>query len=42
VLPRGPQTTRAAWQFRDLTEEERTRLAGIADDFAGVQLRPCP
>lgn len=42
VLPRGPQSTRAAWQFRDLTEEERTRLAGIADDFAGVQLRPCP
>jgi hypothetical protein len=42
VLPRGPQTTRAAWQFRNITNEERTRLAGIADDFAGVQLRPCP
>lgn len=41
VLPRGPQSTRAAWQFRNLTNEERTRLAGIADDFAGVQLRSC-
>lgn len=42
VLPRGPQTTRAAWQFRDLTEEERKRVAGIADDFTGVQVRACP
>lgn len=41
VLPRGPQGTRAAWQFRDLTPDERSRVAGIADDFAGVQLRPC-
>ena len=41
VLPRGPQGTRAAWQFRNLTEEERTRLAGIADDFSGVQLSQC-
>ena len=41
VLPRGPQGTRAAWQFRDLTPDERARVAGIADDFAGVQLRPC-
>lgn len=41
VLPRGPQSTRAAWQFRDITNEERTRLAGIADDFAGVQLSQC-
>ncbi|MEW6761347.1 MAG: SPOR domain-containing protein [Pseudomonadota bacterium] len=41
VLPRGPQSTRAAWQFRNITNEERTRLAGIADDFAGVQLSQC-
>ncbi|MCC2971299.1 SPOR domain-containing protein [Massilia sp. IC2-476] len=41
VLPRGPQGTRAAWQFRDLTTGERAQVAGIADDFAGVQLRPC-
>ena len=41
VLPRGPQTTRAGWQFRDLTEEERKRVADIADDFAGVQVRAC-
>lgn len=41
VLPRGPQGTRAAWQFRDLTPDERSRVAGIADDFAGVQLRQC-
>ncbi|VXB52907.1 SPOR domain-containing protein [Massilia sp. 9I] len=41
VLPRGPQGTRATWQFRDLTAEERSRVAGIADDFAGVELRAC-
>ncbi len=41
VLPRGPQTTRAAWQFRDLTEDERKRMVDIADDFAGVQVRAC-
>lgn len=41
VLPRGPQGSRAAWQFRDLTPDERKRVAGIADDFAGAQLRPC-
>ena len=41
VLPRGPQGTRTAWQFRDLTPDERARVAGIADDFAGVQLRRC-
>lgn len=42
VLPRGPQGTRAAWRFRDLTPDERAQVAGIADDFAGVQVRPCP
>ncbi len=41
VLPRGPQGTRATWQFRDLTAEERSRVAGIADDFAGIELRAC-
>jgi hypothetical protein len=41
VLPRGPQGTRATWRFRDLTPSERERVAGIADDFTGVQLRPC-
>lgn len=41
VLPRGPQGTRAAWEFRDLTPDERSRVADIADDFAGVQLRAC-
>ncbi|SFC61727.1 SPOR domain-containing protein [Massilia yuzhufengensis] len=41
VLPRGPQGARSVWQFRNLTAEERGRVAGIADDFSGVQLRPC-
>ncbi|MFC0251440.1 SPOR domain-containing protein [Massilia consociata] len=41
VLPRGPQGTRPAWQFRDLTPDERIGLAGITDDFAGAQLRTC-
>ncbi|QOY95215.1 SPOR domain-containing protein [Massilia sp. UMI-21] len=41
VLPRGPQGTRAAWRLRDLTPEERSRVARIADDFSGVQLSQC-
>jgi len=41
ILPRGPQGTRATWRLRDLTPDERTRVADIADDFTGVQLRPC-
>lgn len=42
VLPRGPQGTRTTWQFRDLTPDERRQVAGIADDFAGVQMKSCP
>lgn len=41
VLPRGPQGTRAVWRLRDLSADERARVAGIADDYAGVQLRAC-
>lgn len=41
ILPRGPQSTRAAWQFYDLAIEERARIAAIADDFADVQLQRC-
>jgi len=41
ILPRGPQGTRATWRLRDLTPDERTRVADIADDFTGVQLRGC-
>ena len=41
VLPRGPQGTRAVWEFRDLTLDERRRLAGIAGGFRGVQVQAC-
>lgn len=41
ILPRGPQGTRATWRLRDLAPDERARVADIADDFTGVQLRRC-
>lgn len=41
VLPRGPQGTRAAWQFRRIDVETRGRIAAIADDFTGGELRRC-
>ena len=42
ILPRGPQGTRAAYQFRNIDAGTRTRIAGIADGFSGAQLRDCP
>ena len=42
ILPRGPQGTRAAYQFRNIDAGTRTRIAGIADGFSGAQLRVCP
>ncbi len=41
VLPRGPQVMRAAYQYRAIEPALRTRLAGIADDYAGGSLRDC-
>ncbi len=42
ILPRGPQGTRTAYQFRNIDAGTRTRIAGIADGFSGAQLRDCP
>lgn len=41
ILPRGPQGTRAAYQFRNIDAQMRTRIADIAGGFGGVQLRDC-
>ncbi|MBQ5950494.1 SPOR domain-containing protein, partial [Massilia sp. ST3] len=41
ILPRGPQGTRAAYQFRDIDAETRTRIADIARAFPGAQLQEC-
>jgi len=41
ILPRGPQTTRTAFQFRAIGAGVRTRIAGIADDFSGATVRQC-
>ena len=41
VLPRGPQGTRPAYQYRGLEPALRQRLAGIADNFEGGALRDC-
>lgn len=41
ILPRGPQTTRTAFQFRRIDAGARMRIAGIADDFGGAAVRNC-
>ncbi|WP_312514698.1 SPOR domain-containing protein [Massilia sp.] len=41
ILPRGPQTTRTAFQYRRIDAAARTRIAGIADDFSGAAVQNC-
>ena len=41
ILPRGPQTTRTAFQYRRIDAATRTRIAGVADGFSGAAARNC-
>lgn len=41
ILPRGPQVTRAGYQYREIDAVERDRLTGIADDYNGVDITRC-
>lgn len=41
VLPRGPQVMRAAYRYRAIEPAMRTRLAGIAGNYPGGELRDC-
>lgn len=41
ILPRGPQVTRAGYQYRQIDAAERDRLTGIADNYNGVTLTRC-
>lgn len=41
ILPRGPQVTRAGYQYRQIDAAERGRLTGIAADYNGVTLTRC-
>jgi hypothetical protein len=41
VLPRGPQVTRAGYQYRQIDADERDRLTGIADNYNGVDITRC-
>lgn len=41
ILPRGPQATRFAYQYRAIAPVARTRLAGIAGNYTGAGLRDC-
>jgi len=41
ILPRGPQVMRTAYQYRAIAPAARTRMAGIADNYAGAGLRDC-
>jgi hypothetical protein len=41
ILPRGPQVTRAGYQYRQIDAGERDRLTGIADSYNGVEVTRC-
>ncbi len=41
ILPRGPQVTRAGYQYRQIDAAERDRLNGIADNYNGVEVTRC-
>lgn len=41
ILPRGPQVTRAGYQYRQIDADERDRLTGIADNYSGVEVTRC-
>ncbi|MBD8628815.1 SPOR domain-containing protein [Oxalobacteraceae sp. CFBP 8753] len=41
IMPRGPQVTRAGYQYRQIDAAERDRLSGIADNYSGVALTRC-
>ena len=41
ILPRGPQVTRAGYQYRQIDASERDRLTGIADNYNGVEVTRC-
>lgn len=41
ILPRGPQVTRAGYQYRQIEAAERDRLTGIADNYNGVEVTRC-
>jgi len=41
ILPRGPQVTRAGYQYRQIEAAERARLTGIADNYNGVEVTRC-
>lgn len=41
ILPRGPQVTRAGYQYRQIDAAERDRLTGIADNYSGVEVTRC-
>jgi len=41
ILPRGPQTTRAAFQYRRIDAATRAQIAAIADQFSGAATGSC-
>ena len=41
ILPRGPQVTRAGYQYRQIEAGERDRLTGVAGNYSGVEVPRC-
>ncbi|MEM8511626.1 hypothetical protein RCH14_000917 [Massilia sp. MP_M2] len=41
ILPRGPQLTRAGYQYRQIEAGEHDRLTGIAENYNGAEVTRC-
>jgi hypothetical protein len=41
ITPRGPQTTRYAYRFRDIEEAARTRIVTVADAVSSAEVKNC-
>lgn len=41
ITPRGPQTTRYAYRFRDIEDAARTRIVTVADAVSSAEVKNC-
>jgi hypothetical protein len=41
ITPRGPQTTRYAYRFRDIEDDARERIVAVADAVSSAEVKNC-
>jgi hypothetical protein len=41
ITPRGPQTTRYAYRFRDIEDDARERIVSVADAVSSAEVKNC-